>query len=244
MRRTAVTLGVAAALWLGGCADAPPKEPPSGATSEPPRRVVYLCERAQSMAVTFAGGGATLVANDQSARLIAQPVASGIHYLGDGHELRGKGPEITWINPTGTIRQCRDQAVAMRQPQIQEPRRSLAGTSWSLVHFQSSDDSIGKIVPPRLERYSLQFAADGTLSLQLDCNRARGRWEATPSSGSGGPLKITGGAMTRAMCGPGALDTRIARDLAFVRSYTIAGGRLSLALEADAGFYVWAQAAN
>jgi heat shock protein HslJ len=246
MRTTLTTLAVVAALSLGGCAEAPsetpPKAPPPADAGETPRRVVYLCERAQSMTVTFTGATASLLADGLTARLAAQPAGSGMRYLGDGHELRGKGADITWVNPTGIVRQCRDQAAAMRQPQIQPPRMTLAGTSWTLIHFQSSDDSIGKIVPPRPERYTLRFAADGGLALQLDCNRARGRWEATPSSASGGALKLTGGAMTRAMCGPGAMDSRIARDLAFVRSYTFAGGRLSLALEADAGFYVWAPA--
>ncbi len=50
--------------------------------------------------------------------------------------------------------------------------------------------------------------------------------------------------MTRAMCGPGAIDTRLARDMGWVRSFTIADGRLNLALEADAGIYVWEQAAD
>jgi hypothetical protein len=42
------------------------------------------------------------------------------------------------------------------------------------------------------------------------------------------------------MCPPGAMDTAIARDLAYVRSYTIVGTTLNLALQADAGIYSWA----
>ncbi len=121
----------------------------------------------------------------------------------------------------------------------QEAQRGLAGTSWTLVHFQSSDAAIGTVTPPNLERYTLKFVADGTLALQLDCNRAMGRWEVQPSSPVSGSLSIAGGAMTRAMCGPGALDAQIARDLSRVRSYTFAGNKLSLALEADAGTYLW-----
>jgi len=46
------------------------------------------------------------------------------------------------------------------------------------------------------------------------------------------------------MCGPGAIDSRLARDLGYVRSYTLLpDGRLSLALQADAGIYLWAPAA-
>lgn len=117
--------------------------------------------------------------------------------------------------------------------------RGLPGTSWRLVHFQSMDDSIGTKIPPNPEKYVLTFASDGSFSAQLDCNRSNGKWEASPTSPTGGGLSINGGAMTRAMCQPGAMDTKIAADFAYVRSYTIRGTRLSLALMADAGIYEW-----
>lgn len=115
----------------------------------------------------------------------------------------------------------------------------MTGTSWQLVQFQSMDDKVGTVVPPNLERYRLTFSAGGALALQLDCNRGTGQWEATQASSVGGSLTITSGPMTRAMCGPGAIDTQIAHDLSSVRSYTISGDRLYLALEGDAGVYAW-----
>ena len=130
-------------------------------------------------------------------------------------------------------------ATGTRQPQISEPVSILAGTSWRLVHFQSSDDAIGTIVPPNVQNYTLQFMNDGTLAMRLDCNRASSKWQARPSSAGGGSLSISPGTMTRAMCGPGAIDVRLAQDVARVRSYTLRDGRLSLALEADAGIYLW-----
>ncbi|MEQ1551205.1 META domain-containing protein [Sphingorhabdus sp.] len=117
--------------------------------------------------------------------------------------------------------------------------RGLPGTSWRLVQFQSSDDNIGIKIPPNPEQYVLTFASDGSLSAQLDCNRLAGKWEAQPSSPTGGGLLISGGAMTRAMCQPGAMDSTIARDIGYIRSYTIRGTTLSLALQADAGIYTW-----
>jgi heat shock protein HslJ len=106
-----------------------------------------------------------------------------------------------------------------------------------LIAFQSSDDAIGRVVPPAVERYVAEFRADGRLTLQLDCNRATGQWE-MPSPATA-ELKLGGGAMTRAKCQPGALDTQIARDIGRVRSYLIRGDRLFLALEADGGVYEW-----
>ncbi len=123
----------------------------------------------------------------------------------------------------------------------------LLGTTWRLVRFQSSDDTIGSIVPPQAERYTLAFSGEGLLSLGLDCNRGTARWEASPApadlpAGSGrqsGALAITPGPMTRAWCGERAIDARLMRDLADVRSFVIEKGRLSLVLKVDGGSYLF-----
>lgn len=119
------------------------------------------------------------------------------------------------------------------------PLAGLAGSSWRLAHFRASEHATEVVVPPRVERYTARFLPDGTLAMQVDCNRVSTRWQAEPSSASAGSLTIAPGAMTRAMCGPGAMDARIAADLAAVRSYRLTEGRLHLALAADAGTYVW-----
>jgi heat shock protein HslJ len=224
------------AVMLAGCMSSNHE---AAAPATDAHHVVFLCERGRSMSVDFTDGSAVLEADGVSAQLAQQPSGSGIHYAGNGHDLRGKGPDMTWTDAAGTVHQCRDPQYAMRQPQISEPVSPLAGTSWRLVHFQSSDDSIGTVVPPNVQNYTLQFMNDGTLAMRLDCNRANSKWQAQPSSANGGSLSISPGAMTRAMCGPGAIDVRLAQDVARVRSYTLRDGRLSLALEADAGIYLW-----
>lgn len=196
---------------------------------EAPRRATFVCDGGASFAVLFTDKAATMEANGQHYRLTQQMAGSGIHYAGSGQDLRGKGWDMTWTDAAGT-RQCRDQSAQMR---------TLVGTGWRLIHFQSSDNAVGTRTPPNANRYTLQFDANGNLALQLDCNRAMGKWMATPSM-TGGTLTLTGGAMTRAFCGPGALDSQIARDLTRIRSYTYAGVNLSLALEADGGTYLWA----
>jgi heat shock protein HslJ len=124
--------------------------------------------------------------------------------------------------------------------QIPDPPANLAGTSWRLVYFQPSGAGANPVVPPRVDRYTADFRADGTLALGLDCNRATARWQAIPSGR--GALSVTAGAMTRAFCGEGALDTRIAQDLEKIRSFKVEDGRLFLTLEAGAGTYVWRSA--
>lgn len=115
------------------------------------------------------------------------------------------------------------------------PVGTLGGTKWQLVQFQSSDDSIGTIKPPDPTRYTMELMADGKLALQLDCNRAVGKWEAQPD----GHITLDAPAMTRAFCGEQSMDTRIARDLAFVVTYKIVDDTLNLALKMDSGIYTW-----
>jgi heat shock protein HslJ len=223
-------LGAAATLALAGCV-----------TDTDPVATVqnFICDRSDSVGIAFAGGKAMMNFAGGTATLEQQTTGSGFRYAGAGHEIRGKGFELTWTKPDGATRSCREEKWAMQQPQVEPPAITLAGSKWRLVHFQSSDDAIGTKVPPSVERYNMEFMADGNVALQLDCNRARARWESTSSSPRGGSLTLRSGPMTRAMCQPGAMDTKIAGDLARVRSYTFVGNRLSLALEADAGIYVW-----
>lgn len=115
----------------------------------------------------------------------------------------------------------------------------LAGSHWRLEQFQSSDDATGVLKPAAGAVYEMTFATDGALTMRLDCNRAAGRWTAQPAGPGRGTLSLSPAAMTRAMCPPGSLDTRIARDAEHVRSYIVDGDHLNLGLEADGGVYTW-----
>lgn len=101
-------------------------------------------------------------------------------------------------------------------------------------------DEIGISRPANPEQYNMTLNADGTVNLQLDCNRAAGAWSAQASSAESGSFTFTGPlVMTRAMCPPGSLDERIAREAQFVRSYLLRDGNLYLSLFADGGIQVW-----
>jgi para-nitrobenzyl esterase len=114
---------------------------------------------------------------------------------------------------------------------VSQQTGGLGGTSWQLVKFQGGDDTI--LRPDDAGKYTLAFAADGGVSVRLDCNRGRGTWK---SSGSN-QLELGPMALTRAMCPPGSLHDRMARQLPFVRSYVIKEGHLFLSLMADGGIY-------
>jgi para-nitrobenzyl esterase len=108
---------------------------------------------------------------------------------------------------------------------------ALEGTSWQLVRFLRSDDTI--LTPDDKSKYTIEFSADGEVRVRLDCNRGHGTWK------SSGPGRLQFGhlALTRAMCPPGSLQDHIARQWEFVRSYLIRDGRLFLSLMADGGVY-------
>jgi para-nitrobenzyl esterase len=109
--------------------------------------------------------------------------------------------------------------------------RPLAGTSWQLVRFQGGDDSI--VVPDDKAKYTIAFAADGTLAVRFDCNRGRGTWR----SPGGSRLEFGPLALTRAMCPPGSLHDRLVKHWPYIRSYVMRDGRLHLSLMADGGIY-------
>jgi len=121
----------------------------------------------------------------------------------------------------------------------------LAGTQWRLVEFQSMDDGKGTERPGEGSLYTMWLHGDGTVTMQLNCNRATGSWSAEPGSGAAsgrfefGPL-----ASTRALCPPPSMDESIVAQSRFVRSYLLKDGRLYLSLMADGGIYVWARIAG
>lgn len=127
--------------------------------------------------------------------------------------------------------QCHPRAAAPAAQGTAAPRVALGGTSWTLVQFQSMDDTVLK--PDATATYSLTFDKDGRLRVQADCNRGQGTWLSSDNvSLELGPI-----ALTRAMCRPSPLQDRFVRDLAYVRSYVMRDGNLHLSLMADGGIY-------
>lgn len=119
-------------------------------------------------------------------------------------------------------------------PQASTSGPSLVGT-WQLSALQSSDDALGTVHPDDPAKYEMKLTADGRAVFRLGCNRASGHW----SSAAAGRITFSTMAMTRAMCPAPSLDTRIARELGFVRSYVLSGDRLTLVMMADGGTEAW-----
>jgi para-nitrobenzyl esterase len=115
----------------------------------------------------------------------------------------------------------------------------LAGTSWWLVEFQSSDDAIGVVRPADVSRYTIAFGGDGRVAMRIDCNRASATFDATVTGPEGGSLAIGPLALTRAACPDPALGDQLARHVEYFRTYLVRDGRLHVSLMADGGIYTW-----
>lgn len=124
---------------------------------------------------------------------------------------------------------CASSAHA--QAPSEDAAADVSGPTWQLVKFQGSDDKT--LTPDDESKYTITFDPEGRVSVRLDCNRGHGIWK---SAGRNqlefGPL-----ALTRAMCPAGSLHDQIDKQWQYVRSYTLKGGHLFLALMADGGVY-------
>ena len=123
-----------------------------------------------------------------------------------------------------------DVAPAAQVPP-QEDEAGLEGTSWRLVKFEGSDETV--LTPDDPSKYTFTFEPAGRFTARIDCNRGKGTWKSSqPSHLEFGPLGLT-----RAMCPPGSLHDQIVKLLPYVRSYVLRDGHLYLSLMADGGIY-------
>jgi heat shock protein HslJ len=106
--------------------------------------------------------------------------------------------------------------------------RELAGTTWRWIGFTSALETP---TIPEPNRYNLKFRGSDNVSLRADCNRgARNVTFLEP-----GVIRLGALAITRAMCPPGSLGDRFARDVGRVVRWAVRGGELRLELPEDAG---------
>jgi heat shock protein HslJ len=104
----------------------------------------------------------------------------------------------------------------------------LVGTVWLWQRTQMNDDSV--IQPPDPSSFKLEFQADGSVTMRVDCNRGTGTYTVDETR-----LLIEGVALTRAYCGPDSLDQKFLKQLEQVTSYLRDGQELVLELKYDSG---------
>lgn len=104
MTRLAVALA-AGGIMLAGCSARP--DPRAGLPPMISSR--FACDNGSQIWVRFDNRDDTALLrldDDLNIPLQGQSVASGIHYAGLGHDLRGKGGEVVLTRPTGDSVRC------------------------------------------------------------------------------------------------------------------------------------------
>jgi heat shock protein HslJ len=96
---------------------------------------------------------------------------------------------------------------------------------WQLQSFALDDGSTLQVSTP--ENYTIQFGADGSLSVRADCNQCNGSYEIT----FGTNLRVGLLACTLAHCGPDSLDFQYTSALGSTSSFHRIGDALSLAYD-------------
>lgn len=115
-------------------------------------------------------------------------------------------------------------------------RTPLVGTTWRLATFR--DSSNVNTTPTASQVYTLQFKADGTVAMQLYCNRGMGGWSTADANAPRGIITFGQLASSMAACPPSPFD-RMAGDFSLPVKYTISGGKLFLMPTDDGGIYTW-----
>jgi heat shock protein HslJ len=93
--------------------------------------------------------------------------------------------------------------------------------AWQLQEFILADGTVTAVDDP--EKYTMDFGADGRVSVVTDCNRCNGAYAVDGDSLTLGPL-----ACTIAACLPGSFDGQFQVGLSTVSSYEVADGSLFL----------------
>jgi heat shock protein HslJ len=110
----------------------------------------------------------------------------------------------------------------------------ITGILWQWEAFQ---DTAGKndIAVNNPSQYTLVFRADGTVTIQADCNSVSGAY-----TRDGSTLQITLGPSTMAFCGEDSLDEQFLAKLGGAGTFVMEGDKLVINLMADSGNLVFA----
>jgi heat shock protein HslJ len=155
--------------------------------------------------------------------------------LAAAHVFRIKEERLEFFDGTGTILARFAAPGPKVKPSVAAP--ALAGTAWQLVKFQGPDNTRLQSAEPA--SYTLAFAADGRLGAVIGCHRARSTWEAS------GHSELQFGALTlKGSSCSGPLHDHQVANLPRVKSYSIRGGHLYLALMGDGGVYEYEPSAS
>lgn len=170
------------------------------------------------------------VAESLTARLRDAPTAS------DQGVSFSPAPGIECTHETGP---CRTQDVVLKELTLilfgpwQETgldanTRMLVNVDWKWLGSHYSNDSLVK--PTDSARYTLRFAADGSVNARVDCNRAGGQYRLEE-----GKLSVEITHSTMAACEPDSLEAVFLKDMGRTDTFMLQDGKLHIDLKHDTG---------
>ena len=116
-------------------------------------------------------------------------------------------------------------------------QNALEDSHWQLVEFQSMNDSSSS---PDQASYTMHLKGDGTVAMDINCNKATGTWSAKPSSDpSNGQFEFGPLAITNMACPDPGMDAILTNQTKYIRGYMLKDDRLYLSLMADGGIFIW-----
>lgn len=114
---------------------------------------------------------------------------------------------------------------------------SIVGMVWEWTQTAYGDDSVTTVDDP--SKYTVLFNEDGTLTLQIDCNRGGGSYSLDGSS-----LTVNAFVMTRVACPEGSLSDEFLTNLNSAATYVMDGSNLVINMFADAGNMIFQPSAD
>ena len=121
-----------------------------------------------------------------------------------------------------------EQLVEISSEDVTAAAPELVGPAWSWEQTQMNSGDL--LRPDNPANYTLQFMADGSVTIQADCNQVSGTYNTDGSS-----LTISPGPSTLAACPEGSLGDQFVANLSAAAIYFFQEGQLHLDLLADGG---------
>jgi heat shock protein HslJ len=120
-------------------------------------------------------------------------------------------------------------AVACVSPSNGPGVPPLTGTVWELQQIQMNDGTLLSANPP--QNYTAEFADDGQVFVQADCNRAIGQF----TEASDGRLSVQMGPTTMAACPEGSIGSQFLQAMGNSNLYFFQDEDLFIDLKFDSG---------
>lgn len=181
-------------------------------------------------------GPTTLAACPEGSREaeFLQSLAAVVRFFGEGDDVRQQ-LSLEMMADGGVMTFAPVEVAAVAPEGGAVAATDLAGPIWQWTVLRQLN---GETAVPEPARYTVTFNADGTATIQADCNVVGADYTATPD----GALGITLGASTLALCAPGSLDQVFLGGLGAAQSYTVADGALTITLQLENGTMIFVPA--